>query len=437
MTATPAGPMTAAAAQRRLLILSATRWFPVGLIIGLSTLLMIEREMSLSEIGLIFATQGFVVLALELPTGGLADALGRRPVLILAGVIAVGSAVLFLLAHTLPAFLAALALQGVFRALDSGPLEAWYVDTAQADDAGVPVERALSLATTVLGLAIAAGALASGGLVAWHPISGISPLLLPFGIALGFNVVHLVLTATLVREIPRIEHGSRARRVLSSVRQTPAVVRSGIRLLGSAPVLRCLVLVEVFWSVAMIAFETLHPVRLAELVGGAERAGVIIGPVTAVSWGLFAVGAYVAGHAARRIGMVRTAVLARLLNGAFVIAMGLAGGPVGLVTAFLACYSMHGAAGPVHSALLHRQADPANRTTVLSMNSMVAGGAHSLGLLALGPLAEHTSTALAIVVAGAFSILGAALYLPARRQERQATGHYGRTTNVSSPTHAV
>jgi predicted MFS family arabinose efflux permease len=152
---------------------------------------------------------------------------------------------------------------------------------------------------------------------------------------------------------------------------------------------------------------------------------------------LFALGAYVAGHASRRIGLDRTAVLARLLNGASVVAMGLAGGPVGLVIAFLASYLMHGAAGPMHNAPLLRQADPANRATVLSMNSMVAGGAHSLGLLALGPLAEHASTSLAIVVAGAFSMLGAALYLPARRQERQAPGRYTRSTNVSSPTHAV
>jgi MFS family permease len=434
MTAAPVRRITAAAAQRRLLVLSATRWLPVGLIIGLTTLLMIEREMSLGEIGLIFAAQGFVVLALELPTGGLADALGRRPVLMLAAAVGIGSATLFLLAHTLPAFLVALALQGVYRALDSGPLEAWYVDTAQADDPDVPVERALSLSTTVLGLAIAAGALASGGLVAWHPISGTSSLLLPFFMALGLNVVHLVLTAVLVREVRPPQLGSRARRVLATVRRTPAVVRSGISLLGTAPVLRNLVLVEVFWSVAMIAFETLHPVRLAELVGGEERAGVIIGPVSAASWGLFAVGSYVAGRAAGRIGVARTAVLARVLNGAFVVAMGLAAGPVGLITAFLASYTMHGAAGPMHNALLHRQAGPANRATVLSMNSMVAGGAYSLGLLALGPLAQYTSTALAIVVAGAFSIIGAVLYFPARRQERIS---YSASTKDSSLTHAV
>ena len=213
--------LTAAAAQRRLLVLTATRWFPVGLTIGLTTLLMVEREMSLSDIGLIFATQGFVVLALELPTGGLADAIGRRPVLILAGAVGIGSAVLFLLAQTLPAFMLALALQGIYRALDSGPLEAWYVDTVHADDAGIPVERALSLSATVLGLAIAGGALASGGLVAWHPIDQTSPLLLPFFIALALSLAHLLLTAALVRETPRSELGTRARRVLVSVRQTP------------------------------------------------------------------------------------------------------------------------------------------------------------------------------------------------------------------------
>jgi hypothetical protein len=49
---------------------------------------------------------------------------------------------------------------------------------------------------------------------------------------------------------------------------------------------------------------------------------------------------------------------------------------------------------------------------------MVSGGVYSLGLLALGPLAEHTSTATAMVVAGAFSVLGAFWYRGAVRDER-------------------
>lgn len=375
-------PVTAAQARRTLLLLTFTRWFPVGLIIGLTTLLVLQRGLSLSEVGLVSAVQGFVVLALELPTGGVADAIGRRPVLVLAAAVGIGSLVLFVTAHTVAAFMLAAALTGLYRALDSGPLEAWFVDAAHAEDPTSPVERTLAHAGTVLGVAIAGGALVSGLLVAWHPVSGASPLLLPFWVAIGLNVAHLVGTAIWVRE-PRRGTGRGGRRILASVRTAPGVVRDGLRTLAAAPVLRCLVLVEVFWSVAMIAFETLNSARLAELVGGEDRAGAIIGPVSSAAWGLFAVGALVAGLASRWIGVGWTALAARVLNGAFVVLMGLAAGPAGLVAAFWASYAMHGAAGPMHSALLHRQATPANRTTVLSMNSMVAGGSLSVGLLLL------------------------------------------------------
>ncbi|MET0692596.1 MAG: MFS transporter [Propionibacteriaceae bacterium] len=413
-------PLTANAARHRLLVLSATRWFPVGLVFGLTTLLPLQRGLSLSEVGIILSVQGFVVLGLELPTGGLADALGRRPLLILAAALAVVSGVLFLTADGFWAFFGAMALQGVFRALDSGPLEAWYVDTAQADDPDVPVERGLSQAGTVLGVAIALGALTSGGLVAWHPFGSASALVLPFVVSTSLFGVHVFLTALLVREPHVAGRAVGWRAATASAKEAPRVVADGVRTLRTAPILRSLVLVEVFWSVGMIAFETLNPVRLAELVGGEDRAGAIYGPAAAAAWALFAAGSLLAGLTSRRIGVAWTALLARVLNGAFVVAMGLAAGPVGLISAYWLAYTMHGAAGPVHSTLLHRQATPANRATVLSMNSMIGGGCYSLGLLVLGPLAEHTSTATAILVAGAFSIIGAVLYRPAIRAERAA-----------------
>jgi predicted MFS family arabinose efflux permease len=218
-----------------------------------------------------------------------------------------------------------------------------------------------------------------------------------------------------MRETPAPVDATRGGRARGSVRDAPRTVAAGLRTLSTSRVLRALVLVEVFWSVGMIAFETLMPIRLAELVGGQTRAGALMGPASAAAWGLFAVGSTLAGLVSRRIGVGWTALLARVLNGSLIVVMGLTTGPVGLITAFLFTYTLHGAGGPAHSTLLHREADPSNRATVLSMNSMVAGGAYTVGLLLLGPLAEHTSTALAIIVAGAFSILGAVLYLPAIR----------------------
>ncbi|WP_263732253.1 MFS transporter [Cellulomonas sp. SG140] len=412
----------AAAARRTVLLLTATRWFPVGLTIGVTTLLTLQRGMSVAQLGVILSMQGFVVLGLELPTGGLADAVGRRPVLLAASLVGVASGLVFINARTFGAFVVALALQGVFRALDSGPLEAWYVDTARADDPDVRVEPTLAHAGMVLGVSIAVGALLSGGLVAWHPVASMPALALPYWLALGFQVVNVVAIAVRMHE--HRPHGaaagrrSRVRDALRSAAGAPRTVLNGVRVMAASPVLRALVLVEVFWAMAMIGFETLFPVRLSELAGGQTRAGALMGPVSAAAWGLFAVGSALAARASLRIGVAWTALLARVLNGALVVLMGLMAGPIGLVTAFLLTYTVHGAAGPMHSTLLHREAGTGTRTTVLSMNSMVSGGAYTLGLLVLGPLAEHSGTPTAIVVAGAFSILGAALYWPALRHER-------------------
>ncbi|MBM6405695.1 MFS transporter [Phycicoccus sp. CSK15P-2] len=426
-------PPTAAAARRVLLILTATRWFPVGLVIGIVTLLPLERGVSLSQLGLILSAQGFVVLALELPTGGIADALGRRPVLLVATGVALVSAVLFVLAQTVAAFVVAMLLQGVYRALDSGPLESWYVDTAQAADPGVEVEQGLSRAGTVLGLSIVGGALASGGLVAWDPVPFLTALETPYWLSVGFIAVNIVTTAVLLKEPVTHVDATGWRRALGSAREAPRVVAGGLGLLRSNRVALALVGVEVFWSVGMISFETLMPVRLSELVGGEAQAGALMGPVSAAAWGLFAAGSALASLLARRVGVAWTAIGSRVGQGLLVVVMGLTTGPIGLVTAFFVVYALHGTAGPVHATLIHRQARPGNRTTLLSMNSMVAGASYSLGLLALGPFAEATSTALAIGMAGAFSVLGAALYLPALRQERRRTEAMSEAEGRSGP----
>jgi MFS family permease len=120
--------------ERRYLALTALRWLPTGLTIPVLVVLLQSRGLTLADIGLVSAVQGITVLVLELPTGGLADALGRRAVLVVASVLDVASLALLAVAHSLPAILAAWAVQGAYRALDAGPLDAWYVDTSQAAD---------------------------------------------------------------------------------------------------------------------------------------------------------------------------------------------------------------------------------------------------------------------------------------------------------------
>ncbi|MGL5819704.1 MAG: MFS transporter [Phycicoccus sp.] len=398
--------------------LTLTRWFPIGLVVGTVTLLPLDRGLTVAQSLAAFAFTGWVVFALELPTSGFADAFGRRPVYVAAAVVQVAAAATLLFAQSFWAFVLGSVLMGVFRALDSGPLEAWFVDTVHESEPGADVDRPLAVHSTMLGVGIAAGALLGGALVAWHPLRDASALDLPFAVFAGLAAVHLVAVLVLMRERRASAGTSGARRALTSARETPGVIRGGLGLLRTNPVLRGVVAVEVFWSVAMIVFETFQPIRLAELLGSEARAAAWMGAVAAAGWGVFALGATLAGLLSGRIGVTRAAILARVLNGLGAVVMGLVAGPVALVAAYLVTSGLHGAGGPLHAALLHREATSENRATVLSINSMLAFAAFSTAAPLLGLLAGRTSNQVAMVTAGAVSILGALCYLPARRAER-------------------
>jgi MFS family permease len=428
------------AARRVFLALTFTRWFPVGLIAGLITLLALERGLTVAQALTAFAVMGFFVFALELPTSGFADAFGRRPVFVTAAVVNVLVACAYLLAQSFWAFACASALMGVFRALDSGPLEAWYVDTVHVTEPGADVDQALAAQGTMLGGSMAVGALLSGGLVYWDPLPVGSALLLPFLVYLALNVVHLVAVLVLLKEPRTHLDATGARQALASAKQAPVVVRDGLRMLADNKVLRGITLVEVFWGTAMIVFESFQPIRLSEILGSEEQAGALMGPVTSLGWGVFALGSALAGLTSVRLGIARTAILARILNGLGAVVMGLVAGPVALVAAYLVTYTLHGSAGPMHSSLLHREAQARNRATVLSMNSMVAFGSLCLISPLLGWLAAATSNQVAMVTAGLFSLLGALFYLPALRAERErneAAAAQRDARAVSQPANAI
>lgn len=408
--------LSASSVRWRYLVLIALRWLPIGFLIPITVLLMQARGLSLTEIGLAASLQGIVVLFLELPTGGLSDALGRRPVLILAGLVAMVSLGIFYVADSVVLFAVAWFLQGIFRALDSGPLEAWYVDATLAAEPDASIERGLGAGNAILSAAIASGALLSGGLVALDPIAGIDALSLPVLVALALTAVQFVALLVLMSEV-RPARGVGA--IVRSVRAVPGIVVDGLALVRASRVLLALVLVELFWGIAMIAFERFFPLRLAEVLASAEEAAALMGPVTSGAWFVSAAGAAGIAFVTARFGVARSAAALRILQGLAIVAMGVLAGPVGVVSGFLACYLTHGASNPLHTALLHREVDSGHRTTILSMNSMVAQPAGAIGGIALGALADGTSLTTAMVVAGVLCAVAAPLYIPAWRNERR------------------
>ncbi|WP_162606581.1 MFS transporter [Jiangella asiatica] len=425
------------AARRRFLILLALRWLPTGLIIPVIALLPLERGVTLAQLGFVIAAQGFMVLALELPTGGLSDSLGRRPVLVASGVVNVGVLTLLFLAEGFAAFAVAYALQGVYRALDSGPLEAWYVDAALAHDPAADISQGLARGGAVLGAAVATGALAAGGLVALDPLArveslpDVEPLAVPVLAALVVQVVAVVATAVLMVET-RTTRGWRP--VAASVRRVPRVVGQSVGVLRGSRALQALICVELFWGFGMVTFESMMPVRLTEVVGSSDQAAAIMGPVASAAWGFSALGSATVALLSRRLGVPLTAALLRVLQGVTVVGMALFAGPVGLIAAYFATYAVHGASNPMHMTLLHEQVSSAHRTTVASLNSMVSQPAGALGGIVLMALAGATSVSTAMLAGAVVLALAAPLYLPAGRGRGPKTAEPTRTMVAPSAT---
>ncbi|MEU5788719.1 MFS transporter [Micromonospora purpureochromogenes] len=401
----------------RYLTLYGLRWLPTGLMIPVMILLMQERGLSLSEIGLVSIAQGLVVLALELPTGGLADALGRKPVLVAAWTLSLVSLGLFAVADSFALFFLVWALQGVYRALDSGPLESWYVDATLAADPKAEYEAGLGFAGTVAGVTIAAGALLSGGLIALGPVGPVSALTVPVLVAIALQAVALAALLLLLVETGPAKGAGALR---ASMVEAPRMVGQAFGLLRRSRVLLALVAVELFWGFGMVTFESLLPVRLAEVVGNPERAAALLGPASSAAWLASAAGAALTPLLLRWLGAAPSAALLRIVQGVTVVGMGLFAGPVGVLVAYLACYTVHGASNPLHTGLLHRQVDGPYRTSVISLNSMVGQPGFAIGAVLLTFLADTRSVTTAMVVGGVVLAVAAPLYLPAWRAGRAA-----------------
>ena len=399
------------AIRRRYHVLLVLRFVPIGLGITVIVLLLQSRGLSLAEIGVATAAQGLVMLFLELPTGGLADAVGRKPVLVVSVVVWMLATGLLLTADTVLQVAVAFALMGVFRALDSGPLQAWFVDASLDADPHADLDRGLAHADVVIGTSIGCGALAGGFLASTSGVAGIDPLVVPLVIGLVLQAVGLVALLVLVHEHRGATGWAAAR---ASAGEVPSVVSGAVRLIARSRVLAALVCAELLWGFGMIAFEMYFPPRLVEVSSNPADVTRLIGFSITAAWGLSAVGAACAPWLVRRFGAPVAGCVLRFLHGLTVLGMALAVGPVGLITAFLATYLAHGATAPVHYGMVHRAVQKSHRATVVSANSLTSQLGGALGGIALGALADATSLSTSMSVAAVVLAAAGPLYLVGR-----------------------
>ncbi|MBW3604666.1 MAG: MFS transporter [Actinobacteria bacterium] len=425
MTSTPESPRPtdhdARSVQRTtavFLLCHGLRWLPIGFAIPILVLVPTERGLDLPTVGLVFAAYGVTTALLELPTGGLADAVGRKPVLLVATVADTGLLLALAFGSSAWHFVAGAVVGGVGRALLTGPLESWYVDTVRALDPAIPLRPGLSSAGLVEGVALAAGALLSALLPtigAGLPVDGVvSQLTLPVYGGLVAEVASFVAVLILLHEPARSSHSDLA----TEVRAVPTIVAGGLRLAVRTRDLRLLSAVFVISAVAMVGVEVLWQPRFAVLLGSTAQATQTFGyVVVGMSLGA-AGGAWLAdrlpGVLARRAAVAAASGTA--LAAAAMVGLAFATSFAAAAAAFIAVYAAAALGSVAEAEALHERVPSSRRATMVSAQSLAQQLGNVIASLGLTRVAAAQGIPFAWGVGATLLVVSSALLLFVRER---------------------
>ena len=138
--------------------LSLLTWgFGEGLFFNFQPIYLKELGSDEQQIGLILGVFGVAMAITHIPAGRLADRLGRRPLLVIAWILGLFSALIMALADDLPLFIVGMIGYGL-TAFVSSPLGS-YVTAARGE---IPVRTALAMTTATFNMGMVLGPVVGG-----------------------------------------------------------------------------------------------------------------------------------------------------------------------------------------------------------------------------------------------------------------------------------
>ncbi|RMA41139.1 MFS transporter [Rhodophyticola porphyridii] len=387
--------------------------FAMGLTVSVVALALTDRGMDLFQISLLFGVYSLTTMAMELPFGGLADSIGRKPVFLTAVVASLISLALFLSTSDFYVLALSFAFIGFGRALRSGTLDAWFVETFKTAAPNVDVQPALAKAqwANAVGLAIGAvlGGLLPDSLGSVAERLGFSIYDVSYAASFGVMLGVFVFTMLAIVEKPR---PTNVTALTHSFANVPTVIKDASLLALKHPALSILLAALAFFLMATNPVEVIWPTHAKPMLDEGY-ANTVIGVVTATYFFSIALGASLSPHISRifkrRHAMTLTAAFACLAGAQ--IALALQGGIIGFVTVF-ALYSVFlGVCETPASSILHSCVEDRQRSTMLSLRSLIQQLGGALGLILAGAVAEIYSTPIAWIVGAIFLFIAMILTL--------------------------
>lgn len=411
--------MSLQGALRRYFFVFFLRHFSASLPTGIIVLYLLQQGLSLQTVGLAFALLSLTVILLEIPTGGLADAVGRKKVA-LAGYFFMTLAIAVLLVPNIYTLMLYPVLMGIGLSLGSGSLEAWFIDKIEQDNPGVDLQPYLAKQDLYETVASALGAIVGGAipfLVNLSAISLIDPLRLNIMLSVLGRVISVLALVTLIptdhpSENPNYNPQQKLHNIFSKA----------FRLLGSQIQLQRLLLVHFASGMSLACIEFFWQPHFRDTLGFSENNTLLFGSIMAAGFFCGTLGSLYATSFVNRLGQHSLAALgAQIFKTVILLILAAATNVYVTTVAFGLFYATLTLNYSPHMTLFNQRIPGEHRSTLLSINSFIFYIGVSLGSMTFGYLAEHYSFGVAFVVLALPTFLSSFFYLGIESRATKAT----------------
>lgn len=399
--------------QRVYLTLMLGNTLAASLIWGINTLFLLDAGLSNFEAfaANAFFTAGMVIF--EIPTGVVADTVGRKASYLLGTItLSVTTALYWMLWLWHAPFVwwaIVSALLGLGFTFFSGAVDAWLVDALAFAEYAGSLEAVFGRGLVVTGISMFAGSVL-GGIIAQATDLGV-----PFLLRAGVLLVMLVFAAIVMKDLGFTpDHSMRPFAATRNVLKQS--VDHGLRKRS----VRWVILSAPFASgVGIYAFYALQP-YLLELYG--DKTAYSIAGLAAAILSLAQVAGGLLAPRIRRLFAKRTTTVigASLLSILILVALGVTS-LFWFAVAFLVIWGfVFAVAGPVRQAYLNDMIPSKQRATVLSFDSLFGSLGGVFIQPALGRAADLWGYGTSLVIGGAVELIGIPFLFASRRQKDPA-----------------
>jgi MFS family permease len=358
------------------------------------TLYLQDRGLNFIQINSLWGIIVGTMFLAEVPTGLIADRIGRKGAINVALGLQVLGELVFLFGSSYLAFALAAAVGGLGFAFSSGAVEALVYDSLKTQSREGEMTAAMGFIKASQRLANLL-AFSIGGLL----MVNLTADRFSLAIAVTAAAVLAGWLVSLTLYEPPVEEGS------NPGGSSLALVADGVSLLQQSAKFRRLVLLAVATVPFIDYLLNLYPPRLLEV----GVPSVWLGLALALASGLSIVGARYAYWLEARLGTQTSLQLVTALPGALYLVMALVSLPQVTVLVFVVLYGSMSLKDPVFSGHLNRHIESRNRATVLSLISMASGLYVALLGLIVGRIADTSITG-ALFFLGVVVLTGALVF---------------------------